>query len=73
MTTGAVDMALGWQWLSNAQRAAVKADYKNAGINLLVSAFGATGALVSSSATNEEADLCYLLADIPTTDRKSVV
>lgn len=37
-------MALGWQWLTNAQRAAVKADYKNAGVKLLVSAFGAEGA-----------------------------
>jgi chitinase len=42
LSTGPFDKAAEWQGLTADQRAAVKAEYKEAGISLVVSAFGAT-------------------------------
>lgn len=62
-------MALGWEWLTNTQRAAVRTDYKNAGIKLLVAAFGATGEFLSrSSALSEEANIARKQILLPPMD-----
>ncbi|KZP22442.1 glycoside hydrolase family 18 protein [Athelia psychrophila] len=50
LLSGAVDQADGWAALTAAQRTAIKTDYNNAGISLVVSAFGSTDTLVSSGA-----------------------
>ncbi|KAI0343059.1 glycoside hydrolase [Trametopsis cervina] len=50
LTEGAWDKAQEWTTLSASQRATVKQQYANAGIKLLVSAFGSTDAPTSSGA-----------------------
>lgn len=47
MTSGAVDQAAAWKALSDSQRTSLKTDYDNAGITLMVSAFGSTDAPTS--------------------------
>jgi len=42
MTTGPVDQAIAWTQLDDATRKSTKAEYEQAGIKLMVSAFGAT-------------------------------
>ena len=37
LINGPADMATGWTWLTPAQRSAVKADYTQAGIKIMVS------------------------------------
>lgn len=60
-------MALGWEWLTDAQRAAVRTDYQNAGVKLIVSAFGATGAYSLDQSLSSRRDLTSTLIDTPTT------
>ncbi|KAF8435382.1 glycoside hydrolase family 18 protein [Boletus edulis BED1] len=48
LTSGAADMALGWQELTASQRASYLREYNAAGISLIVSAFGSTDAPTSS-------------------------
>ncbi|KAL8281013.1 hypothetical protein RQP46_006692 [Phenoliferia psychrophenolica] len=50
LLSGPADMAEGWRELTAAQRSSVKADYAQAGIKLIVSAFGATDTPTSSGA-----------------------
>lgn len=50
MTSGAADMALGWQYLTASQRTSYLQEYNAAGISLIVSAFGSTDAPTSSGA-----------------------
>lgn len=50
LTGGPADMVQGWQELTAAQRTAVKTDYGNAGIKLIVAAFGSTDTPTSSGA-----------------------
>ncbi|EJU05019.1 glycoside hydrolase [Dacryopinax primogenitus] len=47
MTSGAADQALEWTTLDSATRASIKSEYANAGMKLLVSAFGSTDAPTS--------------------------
>ena len=42
LSKGPVDKAAEWKQLTSDQRAKVKAEYKKAGISLVVSAFGST-------------------------------
>ena len=42
LTSGAADMALGWQELTSSQRTSYLQEYNAAGISLIVSAFGST-------------------------------
>lgn len=48
MTSGAVDMALGWQELTASQRTTYLQEYNAAGISLIVSAFGSTDSPTTS-------------------------
>lgn len=50
LLSGPADMATGWSWLSSSQRQSVKSDYANAGIKLLVAAFGSTEEPATSGA-----------------------
>lgn len=50
MTSGAADMALGWQELTDSERTSYLQEYNAAGISLIVSAFGSTDAPTSSGA-----------------------
>jgi len=50
LTSGPADQALGWTQLTAAQRSTAKAAYKNAGISLVVSAFGSTDTPTSAGA-----------------------
>ncbi|KZP18067.1 glycoside hydrolase family 18 protein [Athelia psychrophila] len=50
LLSGAADQADDWAALTAAQRTAIKTDYNNAGISLVVSAFGSTDTPVSSGA-----------------------
>ncbi|KAF8892265.1 glycoside hydrolase [Infundibulicybe gibba] len=48
LTEGAFDKAEEWTWLTDSQRASVKAQYAAAGIKIIVSLFGSTDAPTSS-------------------------
>ncbi|KAH0835491.1 hypothetical protein J3R83DRAFT_9158 [Lanmaoa asiatica] len=48
VTSGAADMALGWQELTDSERTSYLQEYNAAGISLIVSAFGSTDAPTSS-------------------------
>ncbi|KZP04050.1 glycoside hydrolase family 18 protein [Athelia psychrophila] len=50
LLSGAAEQADGWAALTAAQRTAIKTDYDNAGISLVVSAFSSTDTPVSSGA-----------------------
>jgi chitinase len=50
LTQGPFDKAQEWASMAADQRAAIKSEYKNAGISLIVSAFGATDTPTTSGA-----------------------
>jgi chitinase len=50
LLSGPADKAVEWTWLTAAQRASVLSEYHNAGIQIIVSAFGSTDAPTSSGA-----------------------
>jgi chitinase len=52
LTSGAADMALGWEQLSDMERTSYIQEYNAAGISLIVSAFGATEEPTSSGANS---------------------
>ncbi|EMD33176.1 glycoside hydrolase family 18 protein [Gelatoporia subvermispora B] len=58
LASGPVDQAQEWASLTDAQRSSIKAEYKAAGISLIVSAFGSTDAPTTSGADpNKTADM----------------